>query len=798
MPRVIVLPRCEPGVSSLADAGARAFAPMDLRAALIAEYDWDAHFALYDVEGEEQFPRVNKPALALLRAAGASLRVSITALDYDRHDLPELTDALWNALVDEVQGAAVPPPTYMYRTSRGCRILYCHEPLEPEDAEGLHQGLLDLYAQAGIVCDPDATGWNRTHRLPRVKRDDGRPQPPYTLLEGLPLEASTIKRGKVLRVAPRLETLTLPRPLAGDLPSLWVHNNGGVKLTEWAKEAKRRLADRQDGALAHLFDPSPPPVPDPRNKTLMQWLGCMSAVLIHLPETTPQHLYALLEAPVAQSLRNDGRDLHAECWKMLCYCWAREEAKHASLEIESQELADTIVAAVRKWPTPPPEPDKEWILRHAVVGVGSAFYVLQADGYYSRVSYNHGLVHAGLRDSGLCPALIDLSPEGKDLSEPAILNRYCTALSKAPRLEMGPHGGWLDGNTFVQGAYHRRTDLEPIFDQRVDQWLRKLAGPHYATLNRWIGLALAIERGPICALSLVGPPGSGKGMFAQALAECFSNQKYAQANVFGTYQYGVAETPVIFVDEGWPPLRNIPDTFRRLVGGTSLEINRKHEPIFCMDIAPRLVLAANNGSVVSEIFKRKQLTADDERALWQRLLRIEIPEDASPWLARQGGRAFTHAWVKDTGVPSRYVVAKHFMHLYATHGQSGGASRFLMEGTPDAQAAQDFAIQRDEVAEAGQALVAALAAGRGKEHEGQTWVRSKDVQDQHESLFGRRQSVYRIHQAIQPFTVETKLKDPKFHSGEKWERGRPIDMERLTRFADDHGLVLPAKKLDAV
>jgi hypothetical protein len=177
------------------------------------------------------------------------------------------------------------------------------------------------------------------------------------------------------------------------------------------------------------------------------------------------------------------------------------------------------------------------------------------------------------------------------------------------------------------------------------------------------------------------------------LAECITSETVATArDLLSDYGYGLLKSPYIWIDEGLPDsiTRKPADAFRDLVGGNKQFINRKHMPIVEMACPRRLLITANNPSVIMELCNKRDMTEEDREAVSLRLVHVDIRnrDDGVRWLDKHGGLEFTGKngarWIGGSaGQPSNYIVAKHFLWLYANRGKAPG-KRLLVEGDPKA------------------------------------------------------------------------------------------------------------------
>lgn len=685
-PSVIVLdsPK-EPGLGALDGPGTAQVTnkiPLPLDEALARSWETDAHLACYQTP-EPSWPRLNKEVLQHLPPD--TVTVSVTCLDWDTPGHKVLSAADRAHFEQALEAApSLLTPSYHYLTKHGARLIYVHGPVDPFDAEALHRGLVELWAREGLVLDAQVWEWNRIHRLPKVVRD-GHPTKHVVRGDGSPLSHHQVPR-VAQRRALSAPTLRLPQPDITEAEALlWrpKQTGNGVKLTAWGLEAKRRLKGRADGALDELFDPYPPPVPDPRNATLMTWIG-VAASLLHscAPGTTPEHLYALFAPPAQQSLRANDRDLLAETWKMILYCWAKEDARHAAEEQAYKDLAHFLLDQDQI-----PFGTEEELLKHVVVKPArGTYYVLQADGYYTGPVGRIDLLPC-LRDSGLAPDLVSLtrttSHGTRDMTPEEVMSTYGTLLHGGLHKTPGPPGrGWVvpgPSSALMVGSYRRNPDLSPFWDEEVDHWLRLLAGDRHEDLCRWIGLALAFERGPICALSISGPAGTGKKLLVKGLAEAIDPPGTCQAEAFGSWQYGLEDSPFVIVNEGWPRTSEPLDvTFRKLVTGDTFTVRTKFAADRTVEICPRVIITANKPAVVARLFGKENETHDHE-AVALRLFHFEADERAARFFQTQDPD-YCEGWISGRSAEkSTFKVARHFLALYRKHKDDEGGTRLLME-----------------------------------------------------------------------------------------------------------------------
>jgi len=236
-----------------------------------------------------------------------------------------------------------------------------------------------------------------------------------------------------------------------------------------------------------------------------------------------------------------------------------------------------------------------------------------------------------------------------------------------------------DGKTFSTFFWRRRTDLQPTYSAEADHYLETLAGPDKGWLERWIGLALSFEaQAPICAVSILGPADLGKSLLAKGLAQCCSRGSYATGRDFGHYQYELARSPWVVIDEGWNLPKGAPSpdaVFRSSVAGDPITIEEKYRPRMTVRYPYRWLLLANNEEVVRGLF-RPDMTPEDIHALGQRLKHLDRRKATG---SMEG--VDTTGWLEDPN----YTLVRHFLWLHEQHGVDhvDRTQRFVLEGCPE-------------------------------------------------------------------------------------------------------------------
>lgn len=688
-----------------------------------------AHFSLYTIRGdggdvEENWPRINKPALGDLRDNGFTVEIRVIACEYDNDNHEPLDLAGYEDLVSRIRSVKnpnTPQPTLIYKTRAGARLVFVLAlAITPEQAEPLHLQIVKAYHNEGIPLTGDTWEWNRLHALPFVQRDgeDLNPEPfswgpVLTELPNLPDHVP----------APRASTLRLDMPEIPDAEALvWDEHN---KLTPWGKDALKRMKGRDaevafDRALA-------PTLTDKRNPTLFSWAGSLCAMLRGNPKgTSPAHVFGVL-TPTATASMSDGdshrgRNLIAEVWKAVVYCWGEEQALHE----HHAEQSATFLGQLRhsmSWAALPAADDEAaaFLRRRLLAIAGTDVYVLGANGLYAPTPVKPLGVVSSLRESGLVgpgkllPDLRVRNATGGDspLTGQAALDRFGTVVSG---VEVRP--GLHVGGTVVAGALHlspftRRTDLAPKFHRWVQEWIQALFVYNEAKISKaenWIAACLSPEKGPLAALSLRGPGGIGKDFLITALSRALTCKTFATGSVFSNYQYFVDKTPLVFVNETWPDgVKSVDKRLRELIGGSSFEVKQKWQAHSKSYLQYRVLMMANTDAVISKLFARRGVSEDERRATMQRVIHMDVsftPPEQHParlfWLAN-AKRGWTEEVLEEA--------AAHFLWLQQELPQTL-TDRFLMTGDENDPYLRGLAFGDEDQAEVGQLLLAYYEAGQ--------------------------------------------------------------------------------------
>lgn len=733
-PIAVIPDRATPGVSDWSDE--MVFAEvLPLGEALQRAWQTDAHMMAYRIDGEERWPRCNRVFVPEVRRVGADLSVTCCVQDYDNPGHAAWTPQLRAEFEQRLEAAAATGFSYAtnwtarYYTAHGARFIWVYdEPVSLEEAERRHRGMIRLWAKHGIEFDAACSGWNHLFRLPFAARDGERPtkeQVDLRINHDALIEASDLP---LVGEEMRINSAYVHDDLESSKPSpeeafdrMWERRmDRAPVMTEFHRAAKKRLQNR--ACWPCIFDHRPIASPGARDQTIWRYVGQATSLCYNLPDAAPEAIYAMF-LPAVEQLEpdNDTVDWTETLWNACRKCWLGERGKEQlAAEQEKQRQVDgvekrsTMLEGVMAWTDPPDEvtasteSGEKWLSSHLIAICPHGMHLMMLDGSFDSVAIkNPDHLPVRIRELGLDNVIpLTHTTEKGDVRKVSSLDMIHRHGFHVPG---GLHGRatnapnqiinyGTDKAALSLALYRRRDDLEPRYSPEVDAWLKRMFRTEdYHTVCQWISWALAIEEGPIAALSVAGPPGAGKKLLAVGLAECWDCGAYATGRVFGRFNEELMRSPLVVVDEG---LRSFggntgaldtSDQFRSLISGDPISIEPKGRPAITINVPVRMLFTANNEHILAALAGSKDLSPEDRSALGQRLIHVNAQPAATDWLAMQGGLAHTgrhgHRWIRgDAGNPSDFVIARHFLWLYTNrrqpHGTRGG--RFLMAGDPSA------------------------------------------------------------------------------------------------------------------
>mgnify|MGYP003131451111 CR=1 FL=1 len=151
------------------------FPIMDVREACEQDWETDAHFVPYYVDGFETMPRLNQSSLNALAEDGYEVSFDLLVIDVDSKDAHKNEVAATDEWRTEQLALLKQTPWWdtagFYETRGGYRLLWeLPSVMGPKDYISYLKQFVIALKGYGIDAD-DLTDWNRTYRLPRVVRD---------------------------------------------------------------------------------------------------------------------------------------------------------------------------------------------------------------------------------------------------------------------------------------------------------------------------------------------------------------------------------------------------------------------------------------------------------------------------------------------------------------------------------------------------------------------------------------------------------------------------------------------------
>jgi hypothetical protein len=278
----------------------------------------------------------------------------------------------------------------------------------------------------------------------------------------------------------------------------------------------------------------------------------------------------------------------------------------------------------------------------------------------------------------LAPAPLDLTTwdngQPRPMTTPEILERHSTDATRVVADLTISASVWDRGERVFREACAPLRRITPAYDDLIHRWLMLLGGARAHELMDWVASVTRLEH-QCAALYLTGQPGSGKTMLAAGLARLWGASWTSLENVVGPWTADLARCPLVVADEHLPPTWARSQTasaeLRQLIGSSSRPLTRKFLPNADLSGALRLVLIANDRSMLPT---DESLGANDLEAIGGRFLHIPTTLAAKQYIDGLGGKSGrTRDWV------SGDKIAAHALWLRDNRAVEPG-NRFLVEG----------------------------------------------------------------------------------------------------------------------
>jgi len=829
---------------------------MPLKTALEKRWVTDSHMTgyllhhdaseVYAKDGE--MVRVNKPSLESLASEGFSVLTSVVLVDLDlpKHifwDEEQLALFLEAFETASTQDEMLKQWHAFYSTRSGARLVYALDrPVPCPAAEGVIRGILFRISQTalGPYTDTSTYDFTRLFRLPQVTRDghpsweqdycqlEFQPEQPLLATKNIaPILTTAKKYGKVLRIT-------------GDCPGAdeakaWLtitsETTGQPVMSEWFKRARRQLKGRES---ADLIDGKLDleTWPDGRNNGLRFCVGQAVNLLYLLPGADPKLLFALFVDPCeqleARTGDDDGKSWLDILWHLTTHCWEKEsasvqveDAKREHVALQSGKISLDILTGMRKWCScsivhGPEVEAMLWLNRYLIVFCDGLYYVMRPDGYYDSVGVGVPNLVARIRELGM-QGIIPIEEEvvvggqvvRRDVPTQRIINRHVSVVPYCAGI-VGTAGSVVrdlgtDSATFQFKMYSRRTDIDPQWSDEVDAWMAATFGEAYEEVKNWIAHALNFEGGGICALSINAPPGIGKKLLLEGLAECIDTKAVASAKeLTGRFQSMMLSTPFLSINEGLPKVSrdgsNDPaDSFRALIAGDTHKVEQKGRGIISIHNPMRIVITANNDRILQDLYGNQDLSPQDRAALGKRILHFDLGAEGEAWLRRKGGMAYTgnpqRRWIRgDDGRQSHWLMARHFLMLYKHRLPVPIGNRLLVEGDPDSGIVREMAVSSGGSPEIIEVIVRMTEESQFPPgiqlKNGGVYVSALGVRDFHTQLFPfeKKLRLSRVSSVLRGLSSRSASQARQLHGpGTPKVRAWKIDTNILMRHADTNG-----------
>lgn len=824
-----------------------------------------AYMCIEDERWSPIMPRLRKQSIQLVKAAGVRVVATSIWLDLDLQGHLNFDEDSFHNLIASLQAAEEKDPMigrwhYAYTTRSGMRLVYVLKyQMDVEQIEPYYRGLVQRFLEAGMgdYIDQGVFDWTRLFRLPKVIRD-GVPtknamfyhsvsKPGSPLLNAqAEIEALGTATSKILASIP--EEVDEDQPTddeAAELLRFKEPMGTRVRETQWYKNVKKRSLNREFLPLA--LGEKPIGGEGQRNSNLAKFVGQSIGLLFPITGTGPREIYALWLPGIKRIIEDFGDDpkdpWRRVLWSLVCRFWseqmAQEETQRVLEEHKEEVKAEaklSMADAMAQWcdhPTLTSASEGErqrFVSRHSIVAVGPSYYVLRPDGYFSPTPIPLPNLVGAINSLGAdayiettTTSLVNGVPITKPKSPSAVLADHMV-IGSGVRASNGFDGAVAENlgsgeAKIVIPMFKRKTDLDPRYDEEVDEWLRRTFGHAYTEVATWIGFALAFEDGPICALSIVGPPAIGKKLFATGLAECIDTECYATGkDLMGRFTPTLRRTGLLVIDEGLPrSMTSDPaDTFRSFISGDTITIEEKYKPSMEINNPLRILITANNDHALKSLYMNRDLTEHDRQALSQRLLHIDVGMGGAKYLAHKGGTQHTaqkgNRWIRgDAGQKSDYVIARHFLWLYEQRfhnkqllfdavdtSANAAGNRLLLEGAGTSAMAEEMAVYAGKSTELCHIIVCMI---NDEQHQDGVYIDkgTGEIQVKLNDAFlyytkrcrqeGRRVDMDRrvFRKALQNIS-HNKDEDLR-HGDEAKTRWWSLDLDILHRYCRDYGIV---------
>lgn len=384
-----------------------------------------------------------------------------------------------------------------------------------------------------------------------------------------------------------------------------------------------------------LTRPEPIGPPGGRHDPMISIAGSVAKTL---RTSDPRTIYGVMYPSVKAAVTPEDReaDLLGELWEVAHYVAASVEAdEEADEELRAARAVVRNDAYSRIAELTGCEPAQA--VGRVVLATNKGVYYpfdedLQA---YAPVPYKLNQLAQALARH--CPNLVQLrTRRGTYQADRTLALRYSSPDISEVRYTYGSDEvrADLDARRLYLPAALVRDDLQPRYHQDVAQWLALLAGEHQDDLLNWLARFPDLTR-PLCALYLRGEKGTGKNVLARGLSSIWGVEPVEYGILGERFQSPLLRSPVLHADES-VQLSHFraghgTSIFRKILGDGSHQIEEKGMDHVWVEGFVRVLVTANNTDALKI---REDLSADDVRAIQERVGYIDVPDDAAaPFIA---------------------------------------------------------------------------------------------------------------------------------------------------------------------
>lgn len=324
--------------------------------------------------------------------------------------------------------------------------------------------------------------------------------------------------------------------------------------------------------------------------------------------------------------------------------------------------------------------------RRWIIQKGEFFYVYGPKGYGKPIARGELEVSLPRDLSPLPPAYFawkKMTGDGifRDKTPTEILKELATVATGIVSLMTAEKSYYdADTQTFYEVCAPLR-QLEPVFDEQCDRWLRILGGSKQEKLLDWLATLSDLRR-PSSALFITGKSGTGKNMLAIAASRLWTNSGFTpMAEVLSGWEENLQKCPLVVADEELPKQFNgtmSTEALRALITTESRPLHRKFMPNADLRGNVRVMLLANKEDMIQ--IGDENLGKDALEAVAARFLHVRASAEASQYLVEIGGRngkgdlKGTSDWIEDGD-----RLTKHLFWLKENRKVAYG-NRFVVEG----------------------------------------------------------------------------------------------------------------------